>query len=87
VYTSKVALIGEAEHTFIEFQGHIHMDTIRQIISAAEKFVGAAKPDELAIEAEVQFEQASIELEQEVFAVARGIEDAVSAGELCDLRR
>jgi hypothetical protein len=63
------------------------VDTFWHLIGAAEQFVGAAKPDELAIEAEVQFEQATIEGEQEVFAVARGIKDVASAGKLCDLHR
>ena len=81
-----MALIGEAQHALIEFESHIHMDAIRLLIGAAEKFVSGTKPDELAIEAEVQFEPAAIKREQKVFAVAGGIEDAAAAGELRELR-
>jgi len=84
VYASKMALIGETQHAFIEFEGQIHVDAIQRLICAAKEFVDAAKPDELAIEAEVQFEQAAIEGEEEVFAVAGGIQDATTAGKFSD---
>ena len=87
VYAPKMPLIGEAQHALIQFQSHIHVDTILRLIGAAEKFVDAAKPDELAIEAEVQFEQAAIEGEEEIFAVAGGIEDAAAAGKFSDFGR
>jgi hypothetical protein len=81
-----MALIGEAQHALIELECHIHVDAIRRSIGTAKKLVGGAKPNELAIEAEVQFEQAAIEREQEVFPVARGIEDAAATDELRDFR-
>jgi hypothetical protein len=86
VYTSKVTLIGEAQHALIEFEGQIHVDAIRRLIGTAKKLVGGAKPYELAIEAEVQFEQAAIERKQQVFAVARGIEDVAATDEVRDFR-
>ena len=70
VHTAKMALIGESQHAFVEFERNVHMHAIGRLIGAAKKFAGASKPDQMAIEAEMHLDQAAVEQEQEILALA-----------------
>ena len=67
---AEVAAIGEAEDAFVEFEGDINVDAVFAFVGTLQKFVCVCKPEELAVELEMYCEQAAVQKEKHVFALA-----------------
>lgn len=87
MYTAKLAAIGEAENAFVQLERYIYMDTVFGLIRAAEEISCPGEPNELAIEAKVNREQATVETEKQVFPAALNTLDPLPFREIRELRR
>ena len=86
----EVAAIGEAEDTAIEFKGDVDVNVVRRAVGLCLKVACGVKPEELAVETEVKGDEAGIEFEEKVFAVASNRVDGLvccRSGELCRFLR
>jgi len=81
-----MAAIGEAEDTFVEFEGDIDMHTVFRLVGALQKFFGVSKPEELAVELEMNCEQAAVQNEKHIFALAFDGADAAALHIAGDVR-
>lgn len=79
VQAAEMALVGEAEDSFGEFKGNVDVDAVDLVvIGALQELAWGIEPDEVAVEAEVHFDEAVIEGEEEIFAVAEDAKDAAA---------
>jgi hypothetical protein len=87
---AEMAAVGKAENALAKFECHINVDAIFGLVGPLKKFLCIRKPDKLAIEAEVQGEQAAIQNKENVFASAIHTLNVAARGELshtcCGLR-
>jgi hypothetical protein len=67
---AEMAAIGEAEDTFIKFEGDINVDAVFSLVGTPQKLPGIPKPQELSIELEMQGQQATVQNKQHIFAFA-----------------
>jgi len=65
---TKVTAVGEAKDAAIEFEGYVNMNVLLLAICPREQLFGGAEPQQPAIEAKVDDEDAAIQFEQQVFA-------------------
>jgi len=68
VHTSEMAAVGERQDPFVEFQGHVNVDTAVGLIRSIEHFFRVGKPDELSIQPEVHRQKATFQMNQQVFS-------------------
>jgi hypothetical protein len=87
---AEMAAVRKAENALAEFECHINVNAIFGLVGPLKKFFCIGEPDQLAIEAEVQGEQASIQDQKNVFASAIHALNVAARGELshtcCGLR-
>ena len=82
-----MAAIGETKNAFVEFESDVNVDTSFFLIGDFEHFPGVGKPEELAVELEVQSDNATRELKPEIFAFSLNGLDSLTFGESRELRR
>lgn len=68
---AEVATVGEAQNAAAEFESYVNVDIAWRAIRFCLEVTRGAKPEELAVETEMQGEEAAIKFEEEVFALAR----------------
>jgi hypothetical protein len=86
----EVATICEAEDAAIEFKGDVDVHVVRRAVGLCLKVARGGEPEELAVETEVKGDEAVIEFEEKVFAVASNRVDGLvcsRSGELCRILR
>jgi hypothetical protein len=83
---AEMAAIGEAEDTFVQFEGYINVHAVLGLVDATH-FFHVAEPQELAVEAKVHSQDAAIEIEKKVFAFALNRPDVPAFRDACDLPR
>ncbi len=86
---AEVAAVGETEDAFVEFEGDVHVNVSGRFffVGDGEHFFCVGEPEKLAIEFEMESDDAAIELKPEVFSVALDELDALAFGEARELRR
>jgi hypothetical protein len=80
VNATEVAAIGEAEDTFVEFDGDIDMDPVLALIGTLQQFFRICKPEELAVEFEMYSSQPTVQNKQHILAFAIGGLNATALG-------
>jgi len=68
MHATEVTAVGEAKDAAIEFEGYVNMNVLLLAICPREQLFGGAEPQQPAIEAKVDDEDAAIQFEQQVFA-------------------
>jgi hypothetical protein len=86
VNAAEVAAIGETEDAFVQFEGDIHMHALFTMVGAFQKFFATRKPEELAIEPKMHCQQAAVQDEKHVLAVAIDGANAAAFGMAGDMR-
>jgi len=64
-----MAAIGETENALVQLEGNVDVNAVLGIVGATKKFFGGGKPKELAVEFEMQSDQAVLECDKHVFAL------------------
>jgi hypothetical protein len=67
VNAAEVPAVGETEDAAIQFEGDIDMNAAIRHVCFREHFLAVRKPEELAVQLEVQRYEALIETQQDVF--------------------
>jgi hypothetical protein len=68
VDSAKVAAVGKAKDAVAQFECDIDVDAIFGLVGPLKEFLCIREPDKLAIEAEMQGEQTTIQNKENVFA-------------------
>lgn len=68
--TAELAAIGEAENTLVQFERHVDVHAFFRLIRAEKEILCSGKPNQLAVEAEVERKQAALEVQEQVFPPA-----------------
>ena len=68
---AEVTAVGKAKDTAIEFERYVNMSVLRLAVCPGDQLSGRAEPQEPAIEAKVDDEDAAIQFEQQVFTKPR----------------
>ena len=85
---AEVAPVGETENTFVEFESYVHVGARFRFgfVGFGEEFFGVGEPEESAVEFKVEGEDASGQLEPEVFTFALDRLDFLAFGGAGELR-
>ena len=67
---AELAAIREAENAFVQFERHVDVHAVFELIRTLEEFLRPAEPNQLTIEAEVERKQAALEVQEQVFPPA-----------------
>jgi hypothetical protein len=82
-----MAAIGETENTFVEFESDVNVDAGVFLIGDFKHFFGVGEPEKLAIELEMQSDDATRESKPEIFSLSLNGLDSLTFGESSELRR
>ena len=70
MHAAEMAAVRKAEDTGPEFKCDVDVNAIFGLIGALQEFIRAGKPEELAVEAEMQGQEAAIQNEENVLTFA-----------------
>ena len=85
-----MATVGEAENAAVEFQGYVNVDVVRRPVGSCFEVARGSEPEESAVEAKVQGEDAAVKFKKKIFSVAgNGANGLIFCGpsELCRFLR
>ena len=68
VNATEMTAVGKAKDAVTEFERHVNMNALRLAACFGKQLSGGTEPQEPAIEAEVDDEDAAVQFEQQVFA-------------------
>src|SRR5712692_2685385 len=82
--TGELAAIGEAENAFVQLKRNVHVHPVFRLIGTEEELFCSGEPNELAVEAEVEREEATVEMQVQVFSPAF---DSLNLLPFCEIRK
>jgi hypothetical protein len=80
VNAAKVPAIGKTEHTPVEFESDIDMDAVFALVRALLQFFSVCKPEKLPVEFEMHGQQAAVQDDKNIFALALDSLNAAALG-------
>ena len=86
MHAAKMAAIGEAEDTLVEFEGGIDVHAVFSLVGALQQFFGVRTPEELSVELEMHSQQAAIQDEKNIFTLALDGANATALRQAGDVR-
>src|SRR5271169_2902054 len=79
--------VGKTQHALSEFEGHIHMHCFGALIRPLQQVLCVGKPDELPVKSKMHFDEAGIEIQEEILSPPPYFLHAPPLDELRELRR
>jgi hypothetical protein len=81
VDAAQMATVGEGENALVELERDVDVGAAGLLVCAIQELFGVGEPDEVAIEAKMHFDEATIKDEEEVLAAAGdGVDLAIVGG-------